>query len=77
MKPKKKTQTLGQAGNKIKELRKKGIKISVVESVDKVMRIKRAEKFISQNYSNMPQSKRESFTKVLCKYEQFINTETK
>ena len=77
MKPKKKTQRPNQLVSKIKELRKKGIKISVVESVDKVMRKKRAEKFVAQNYSNMPQSKRESFIKILCKYEQFVNTETK
>ena len=74
---KKKTQRPNQLVSKIKELRKKGRKISVVKSLNKVLRIIRAEKFIAQNYSNMPQSKRESFIKILCKYEQFINTETK
>jgi len=70
-----KTQTQ-QVLNKIKKLREKGIKISVVESVNKVMRKQRAEKFIAKNHPDVPQSKRQSFIKVLCEYEQFLNTET-
>lgn len=49
--------------------------VSVLASCYKVMRKQHAEKFITQNHPDVPQSKRKSFIKVLCEYEQFLNTE--
>jgi hypothetical protein len=57
---------------RIRELRKKGIDVDVLGASDKVVARNRAEKFITTHHPNIPESKKESFIKILCEFQLFL-----